>query len=53
MKKKVINRGKRSKTLTKVKPVGSINKNPESFLERSTVQKEVPPSHKLLDHAYR
>ena len=39
----VINRGKRSKTLNEVKPVENINKNPESFLEISPVQKEVPP----------
>ena len=31
--KKVINRGKSSKTLNKVKPVKNINKNWQSFLE--------------------
>ena len=45
--KKVINRGKRSKTLSEVKPVENINKNLQSFLEISTVQKEVLLSHKL------
>ena len=50
--KKVIDRGKRSKTLSEVKPVENINKNLQSFLEISPVQKEVLPSHKLQDHAY-
>ena len=50
--KKVIDRGKRSKTLSEVKPVENISKNPQSFLEISPVQKEVLPSHKLQDHAY-
>ena len=48
----VIDRGKRSKTLSEVKPVENISKNLESFLEISLVQKEVLPSHKLQDHAY-
>ena len=39
--KKVINTGKRSKTLKKVNPVKNISKNPQSFLEISPVQKEV------------
>ena len=42
--KKVIVRGKRSKTLSEVKPVESISKNLQSFLEISPVQKEVLPS---------
>ena len=50
--KKVIDRGKRSKTLSKVKPVENISKNLQSFLEISPVQKEVLLSHKLRDHAY-
>ena len=45
-------RGKRSKTLSEVKPVENISKNLQSFLEKSPVQKEVVPSHKLRDHAY-
>ena len=45
--KKVINRGKRSKTLSEVKPVKNISKNLQMFLEISLVQKEVLPSHKL------
>ena len=45
-------RGKRSKTLSKVKPVANISKNLQSFLEAIPVQKEVVPSHKLLEHAY-
>ena len=51
-KKKVINKGKRSKTLSKVKPVKNINKSPQSFLEISTIQKEVLLSHKLQGHIY-
>ena len=50
--KKVINRGKRSKTLSEVKSVENISKNPQSFLQISPMQKEVLPSHKLQDHAY-
>ena len=49
---KVIDRGKRSKTLNEVKLVENISKNPTSFLEISLVQKEVLLSHKLHDHAY-
>ena len=50
--KKVINRGKRSKTLSEVKQVENISKNLQSFLEISPVQKEHLPSHKLQDHIY-
>ena len=50
--KKVINRGKRSKTMSEVKPVENISKNRQSFLEISPVPKEALPSHKLHDHAY-
>ena len=50
--KKVINSGKRSKTLSEVKSVENISKNLQSFLEISPVQKEVLLSHKLRDHAY-
>ena len=39
--KKVIDRGKGSKTLSEVKPVENISKNLQSFLEKSPVQKEV------------
>ena len=45
--KKVIDAGKRSKTLSEIKPGKNISKNPQSFLEISTVQKEVHSSHKL------
>ena len=51
-KKKVIDRGKRSKTLSQVKPVENMRKNLQSFLEVSPVQKEVLLSHKLQDRAY-
>ena len=50
--KKVINRGKRSKTLSEVKPVENINKNLQSFPEISPVQKEVLLSNKLQDPSY-
>ena len=50
--KMVIDRGKRSKTLSEVKPVKNINKNLQSFLEINPMQKEVLLSHKLRDHAY-
>ena len=50
--KKVIDRGKRSKTLSEIKAVENIRKNPQSFLEISIVQKEVLLSHKLQDHTY-
>ena len=39
--KKVIDRGKKSKTLNEVKPVKNINMNLQNFLEISSVQKEV------------
>ena len=48
----MMDRGKRSKTLSEVKPVKNISKNLQSFLEISPVQKEVLPSHKLQDYAY-
>ena len=50
--KKVINRGKRSKTLSEVNQVENISKNLQSFLEISPAQKEDLPSHKLRGHAY-
>ena len=50
--KKVIDREKRSKTLSEVKQVENIIKNLQSFLEISPVQKDDLPSHKLQDHAY-
>ena len=51
MTKKVVNRGKRSKALSEVKLVENVNKNLQSFLEISPVEKEVLLSHKLQDHA--
>ena len=51
MRKKVINRRK-SKTLSEVKLVENISKNRQSFLEISTMQKEVLLSDKVQDHAY-
>ena len=52
MTKKLIDRGKRSKIPSEVKPVENISKNPLRFLEISPVQKEVLLSHNLQDHAY-
>ena len=43
----MIDGGKRSKTLSQVKPVKNISKNLQSFLDVSPVQKEVLPSHKV------
>ena len=45
--KKLIDRGKRIKTLSEVKPVENISKNLKSLLDKSPVQKEVLPSYKL------
>ena len=50
--KKVIDRGKRSKTPSEVKLGENISKDPQSFLEISRVQKEVLLSRKLQDHEY-
>ena len=52
MTKKVINRGKRSKTLSEAKLIENVSKNPQSFVDISPVQKEVFLSHKLQGHAY-
>ena len=53
-KKNMINSGKRSKTLSEVKPAENTSKNLnlQSFLEISLVQKEVFPSHIPQDHVY-
>ena len=51
--KKVINRGKRSKTLSEVKPVTNISKSPQAILEIRLTQEQVFPSHKLQDYAYK
>ena len=50
--KKVIDRGKRSKTLSEVTSVENISKNPQSFLEITHVQKRILASYKLQDHTY-
>ena len=51
-KKNMISSGKRSKTLSEVKPAENMSKNLnlQSFLEISLVQKEVFPSHIPQDH---
>ena len=43
---------RRSKKLSKPKPVENTSKNLQSFLEIGPVLKEVPLLHKLHDHAY-
>ena len=48
----MIDKGKRSKKLSEVKPVENISKNPQSFLEINPVQEEVFPSQKLQEDAY-
>ena len=48
--KKVIDRGKRSKTLNQEQPVEHTSQNLQSFLEVSPVQMEVLPL--LQDHLY-
>ena len=48
----VIDRRKTSKTLSEVKLVTNISKNPQNFLEISLVQKEVLASYKLQGHVY-
>ena len=50
--KMVIDRGKRSNTLSEVKLFGNISKNLQSFLEISPVQRKVLLSHKLQAHEY-
>ena len=50
--KKVINRGKISKTLSEVELVENIIKNPQTFLEISPVQKEVLLSQKEVLLSY-
>ena len=45
-KRKVIDRGKRTNS------VENIKKNPQSISEIRRMQTEVPPSHKMQDHAY-
>ena len=49
--KKVIDGGKRSKTLSELKTVENISKNLHSFLETCPEQKKVLSQPKLQDHA--
>ena len=49
--KKVIDTGKRSKTLSKGKSVEKRSKNPQSFSRDTFWQMELLLSHKLQDHA--
>ena len=48
----MINRGKTSKTLNKVKQVENLKRNSQSLQLTSHLQKEVHPLRKLQDHAY-
>ena len=48
----MLKEGKRSNTLSEVKPVENISNSPQSFLEISPMQKEVLLPHRLQDHAY-
>ena len=50
--KKVIDRRKRSKILSEVKPVKNICKSPQRLLEVIPVKKGVLLSHKPQDHVY-
>ena len=50
-KRKKIYKGKRSKTMSEIKPVKNRGKNLQSFPEISPVQKEALTLHKLRDHA--
>ena len=49
----MINKRKRIKTLSEVKPVENISKILQSLLEMNTLQKEVFPLHKLRGNAYK
>ena len=48
----MIDRAKRSNTLSEVQPSKNRCKNLQSFLEIIPVQNEAFPSDKLQDHAY-
>ena len=39
--------------MSEIKPVENLSKNLQSYLEISPKQKEVLPSYKLRDHAYK
>ena len=49
----MIDREKRTKTLSEEKPAKNVSNNPQSFLEMNPVQNEDPLLHKLQDHAYQ
>ena len=48
----MMDRGKRSKTLSEVKPVKNISKNLQGFQEISLLQNEVLSTNKLQDVGY-
>ena len=50
--KKVIDREKKSKALSEVKPFENLSKNPLSFLKIGSMQKEVLLLLKLQGHVY-
>ena len=47
-----LDREERSKIMNEVRPVENTNKNPQSFLKISYVQKELS-QHKLQGHVYQ
>ena len=49
----MIDREKRTKTLSEEKPAKNVSNNPQSFLEMNPVQNEDLLLHKLQDHAYQ
>ena len=50
--KTLINREKRSKVPNEVKPVKNTNKNLQSFLKISSIQRDVSLSRKPQDYVY-
>ena len=48
----VIDRKERNKILNQLKPIENTYKNHLRFRGKSRVQKEAPPSNKLLNYAY-
>ena len=50
--KKEIDRGKRSKTLSQVKPAENISKNLQFSRDKSCAKSPALLSHKLPNHAY-
>ena len=49
----MIDRGKKSKTLSEEKPAENISMNLQNFIEINPMQKEDLLPHKLQDNAYK